>query len=269
MKHPFQYIQYGPAFQSAQVDERVIPLSPSCAGLDGRTLLFMSDIHLSERFPESALERLIAQAASLNPDVLLLGGDYAESVEYQYRFFEMISALRPPLGAYAVLGNNDLERFPDSLTPLLRAMRQAGVTPLQHQIARISTSDGRISIAGLEEFRRADLDRQALFSKRDLNAFRILLAHFPQSVVWYMNRSSILPDLCLAGHTHGGQFRLGPLTPYSICFERNLRGIPLPAVSGWSPMGESTLLVSPGIGTSRLPFRMGVPPAIHLIRLQK
>lgn len=265
-----QYISYGPSFQCALVEERNICLSSACAALAGRTLLFLSDIHASDSmFPERAVGRLIDQVASLRPDMILLGGDYAESRDWALRFFDLLSAVRPSLGAYAVLGNNDLERFPDSLHPLYDRMRNAGVTPLNGKAVRIHMQEAQIVIAGLPEFKHNPLPCRSLFSGKDSDALRILLAHYPHSIACHLNCPGIQPHLSLAGHTHGGQFRLGELTPYSIGFERNLKGVPLPAVSGWSPIGEGELLVSPGIGTSRLPVRMGVPPTMHLLRLTK
>lgn len=260
------FVHYGPAFQRAQVDKRTICLGPACAALNGRTLLFLSDIHVSERFPESALERLLEQAAALRPDLLLLGGDYAESAAWQKLFFRRLGAiLTPPFGTYAVLGNNDIECFPSGITPLLFAMRDAGVTPLIDQTFRLHSLP--ISIAGLDELRRAKPRRRPLFQGRDLPSLRILLAHYPHSAMQYLRDEPLSPNLCLTGHTHGGQIRLLGLTPYSFAFESGLPGAPLPTVCGWAEVGSSQLLVSPGIGTSRLPLRIGALPCIHHIQL--
>ena len=72
--------------------------------------------------------------------------------------------------------------------------------------------------------------------------------------------------LALVGHTHGGQFRFLGLTPYSIGFERRKYSRQLP-VEGWTEVPGFPLLISPGVGTSRLPFRLNVPPTIHLISI--
>jgi predicted MPP superfamily phosphohydrolase len=70
----------------------------------------------------------------------------------------------------------------------------------------------------------------------------------------------------LSGHTHGGQFNLFGLNPYSIGFERFGDELPPPAVvSGMMRFGPTTLLTSKGIGVSRIPLRIGVRPEIHLL----
>lgn len=268
MRFFHKYLSYSPSFQYAQIEERRIPLPSGCTDLRGRTLLFLSDVHASESmFPERAVRRLIDQIASVNPDMLLLGGDYAESAEWEFRFFDMLSAVRPPLGTFAVLGNNDVERFSNALPLLCEHMQKVGVTPLVDRSAFIQTDRSAITVAGLSEFINNPPPTKSLFSMDAVGSFRILLAHYPHSIACHLNCPGIQPHLCLAGHTHGGQFRLGPLTPYSIGFERRLNGVPLQLISGWKTVGKSALLVSPGIGVSRIPFRAGVPPTMHLLHM--
>ena len=265
-----QTIHYSPAFRSALVEKKALPLSSGCAFPEGRTLLFLSDIHLSRFFPIAAVERLLLQAESLHPDMILLGGDYAESPQEQKDFFRLVGQLHPPLGIYGCVGNNDYECFPDGYQPLAEIMVQAGATLLVNQTARAEAGDGLISIAALDELKYSAPYDQPLFDERDRSAFRILLSHYPQGAARYTESCPTFPPhLCLSGHTHGGQFSLFGITPFTLFFEYRRHGIDLPSVSGWSNLNGSPLLVSPGIGTSRLPFRLNAEPCIHLIRPAK
>lgn len=262
-------IKYGPSFRNARVEEREIRLPSSCAVPAGRTLLFLSDVHLSDRFPESAVHHLLDQIQALQPDMILLGGDYGESAAWQKQFFEMFARLTPPLGAYGVLGNNDCECFPKDQKPLIRIAEKAGVLLLADEKIRIDADGGMISVAGLDEYRQAAELDQPLFSGEDEPALRILLSHYPQSSGRYLRKlSGPMPHLAMAGHTHGGQFRLLGLTPYSIGYELDIRRY-MTAVSGWKKVGQTDFLVSPGLGTSKLPYRLNVEPTIHLLRLTK
>ena len=69
-------------------------------------------------------------------------------------------------------------------------------------------------------------------------------------------------DLALCGHTHGGQiFMLGQL----------MAGHSEDGVyrSGWyAPTRSTSVMVSNGAGTVGLPFRLGVPPQLHVITLK-
>jgi len=268
MKKISDIIRFGSSFEAAQLEEKVFSPSPCCAFPKGRTLLFVSDIHLCPMFPHASLERLLAQITTLHPDMILLGGDYAESVQWQRDFFGMLSQVPAPLGKYGVIGNNDSECFPDTLAPLFDIAQSAGVTLLNNRTVRLKADDCALSIAGIGDLRHSPQPEAPLFTGRDASALRILLSHYPQSTARYLSKGfQHAPHLALCGHTHGGQFRFLSLTPYSIGFEFRIDGIALPAVSGWREFCGTRLLVSPGIGTSRLPFRVNVPPAIHLIRV--
>jgi len=269
MKKISDKIKYGPSFQSARVEERVFRLPSACAGLAGRSLLFFSDVHLSARFPEAAVERLIDQIASLRPDLILIGGDYGESAQWQLKFFELFSRLTPPLGAFGVLGNNDCECFPKDQSRLIEAAGQAGVRILVDRAERIKTDGGSITVAGLDEYRQAKLSGKPLFTEEDSASLRILLSHYPQSSGRHLRKGAGLkPHFVMAGHTHAGQFRLFGLTPYSVGYELDIRRY-MTAVSGWKRVGETDFLVSPGLGTSRIPYRINAEPTIHHIRFFK
>ena len=239
------------------------------AFLRGLRVLFISDTHVLRRTTAADIRALADRAAALAPDLLLLGGDYADRAEDALRLFEVLGELKPPLGAFGVLGNNDYECFPGDQKPLIQAAADAGVRLLVDETASVATDEGNISIAGLDEYRHARPLSRPLFDEADQSAFRILLSHFPQSSGRYIRREGgLMPHLAMAGHTHGGQFRLLGMTPYSIGYELGIRRY-MTAVSGWKQVGGTEFLVSPGLGTSKLPIRINVEPTIHLIRLAR
>ena len=261
-------IDYMPSFREARVTEEVVSLPPSFASLKGRTLLFVSDIHLSRTFTLMALRRLIHQIDSYQPDMLLLGGDYAESSTWQRQFFKEISAIMPPLGIYAVVGNNDTECFSENIDELRQIAAENGITLLMNESVRVRAGADYITIAGLDDFEYGSFPYCPLFDHTSASSLRILLSHYPQGAAYYSAHiDGVQPHLAFSGHTHGGQFSLCGITPFSVGFERRIHGMKLPAVSGWTNLKNTRLLVSDGIGTSRLPFRLCVPPVFHVIRL--
>lgn len=216
----------------------------------GLRLMFVSDVHLRPCVRPEKLDALIALTVAQRPDMLLLGGDYAETPADCARFFEALTQLTPPLGSFGVLGNNDL----DSTAQLPQWMQKSGVQLLKNSSARIVLSGGALEIGGCDDHKYGAPDTRCLFSD-DPDAYRILLSHFP-----------IAPEcacaLQLSGHTHGGQLCLGRLTPYSIGFERKFGIL---AVRGEAQFGQTRLLLCNGIGVSRLPLRVGAPPEILLV----
>jgi hypothetical protein len=78
-----------------------------------------------------------------------------------------------------------------------------------------------------------------------------------------------LPPTCaltIAGHTHGGQVWLPSLGRPAVARLASRYGQKY--AIGVIREGSKTLFVSPGIGTSGLPLRFGVPPEISLLTLQ-
>jgi len=100
-------------------------------------------------------------------------------------------------------------------------------------------------------------DKLAIASvARDGSDYRILLSHFPV-------KPDCEADLMLSGHTHGGQFNFLGITPYTIGFEHSYG---IEGISGMNRIGNMPLLVSKGIGVSKLPLRIGTRPQVLLVK---
>ena len=84
----------------------------------------------------------------------------------------------------------------------------------------------------------------------------IAITHNPELFPQMPARASLV----VAGHTHGGQVWLLPGRP-------SKRGRPLPRRAEFVEDGRQ-LFVTPGIGTSILPFRFRVPPEISRLTLR-
>ena len=57
MTHSLFRIDYGPAFRAAQLERRTLSVPAALRAFDGRSILFMTDLHVSRMFPEAALRR--------------------------------------------------------------------------------------------------------------------------------------------------------------------------------------------------------------------
>lgn len=225
--------------------------------------VFVSDTHVKPRATRSELAALTGMIAALSPDVVLLGGDYADDTDNTVRLFEALGALKPPLGMYGVVGNNDAEAWGDRLDALGDVMRRAGCELLVNGGARLPVGGGELWIAGVDEYKNGRPRAAGLYPEGPApDRYRILLSHYPVM-------PDVAPDLMLCGHTHGGQFNLLGLTPFAIGFERvKSPRIPTLAVSGQFDLGGMKLVVSKGVGASRLQLRVGVRPEIELISFE-
>ena len=241
------------------VVERRIPGAP--AFLRGLRVLFVSDVHVRPRTTDSQIADFAGRLAALKPDLALWGGDYADRAAPAVRLFERLHALKPPLGSFGVLGNNDTEAWPD-IDRLREVMARAGIRLLVNEFQPIALDGGTLIVAGIHDYRHGDPDAAGLYPGPKRDRYRILLSHYP-----------ILPDprpdLMLSGHTHGGQFNLLGFTPFTIGFERIFASRRASRyIAGLHRDGDAQVLVSKGIGASRLPLRIGVRPEVELLAFE-
>ena len=251
---------------------------------NGTRVLFLSDIHLGNFTSPEKSAALIAQLQSLNPDILLLGGDYSSLDALDYarsltgettlseakraltvkrdQFFLMIRDFEAPLGKYMVPGNHDYE-----LKDLDKAAALGKLTLLKNSGKVLSRGEAKLIVAGLDDWRSGEQDVAKVAGAVRGRDCVLLLCHNPDalpSVVGQPCRDDALwADLTLAGHTHGGQIALfgHGLFTSSIYGDRYL--------SGWYEEHGSLMLVSNGVGGYLAPLRLGAPPQAHLITLYK
>ncbi len=235
-----------------------IPDAP--AFMRGVKAVFISDTHIIPETTDAHMQALIERIEALEPDILLMGGDYADMRPDGERFFKHLARISAPLGKYAVIGNNDPEDWPD-VESLAKAAAVGGVVLLVNDAGKIPVNGGELIVAGVDEHLRGAPETKGLYpEKRDDNTYRVLLSHYPCM-------PEVQPDLMLSGHTHGGQFNCLGITPFTIGFERIMnRKISSIATAGLHPLGNGWLFVGKGIGASRLQIRIGVRPEIYNIR---
>ena len=242
------------------VAERAIPGAPEA--LRGLRLVFVSDTHVVRRTREADLSDFMARISALHPDLLLLGGDYADKRADAERFFEALAAVRAPLGCFGVVGNNDREAWPD-VAPLRARMARAGCRLLLNERVRLSVRGADLTISGVDELKYGLPDLHRLVPPASEGRYRLLLSHFPMM-------PEPAPDLVLSGHTHGGQFNFFGITPYLIGFEHRKTALGMRRVAaGLHAEGGGLLLVSKGVGASRIPLRICVRPEIELLLLSR
>lgn len=233
--------------------ERVV-ITDAPRFMHGIRIAFAADFHIRSHTKDAYLDMLCAMLADTRADMLALGGDYGESAHAACRLFERLNRLEFPLGCFAVAGNNDVECFGEARA-LCEYMR---ARVLVNEAATLRVNGGYLHIAGADELKYGNGSARGLLPRRLLNSYSVLISHYPKL---FRYGSGGRPRLMLAGHTHAGQINLGGFTIYNLRFENRS----VDHVSGFCEIDGTKLLVSPGIGVSRLPIRIGAPPKIHVI----
>lgn len=246
-------------------------------------LAALSDFHSGPPFmPADRLRRIINTTHAAKPDLILLPGDFFAEERGGQRplSFEtlagLLATLRAPLGVFAVLGNHDW--WDDREAQARRAgpvrwagvMRDIGITVLENQSVSVRHHDVVFDLAGLGDQealkgrnRKEHVgvhDLEATLTKCRADRFTLLLAHqpdiFPEAA-----RHPIGVDLTISGHTHAGQIQvLGRPVFVPSDHGRDY-------AHGLLDINGRKLIVSSGLGCSRIPVRLGVVPEITVIDL--
>jgi uncharacterized protein len=217
---------------------------------------FASDFHAGGMTDDRVLAAACDALAALQPDVLLLGGDFVSVRGADVdRIAPRLAAIPAPLGKFAVLGNHDLHA---DHARIEAALERAGVQILTNRNVRLPSPFGDVVICGLDDPTagnpRADLAMDGV------TGTRIVLMHSPDALLAIGDREF---DLGLCGHTHGGQIALPWGTPVIVPGGRLSRRY----CRGRYQVGcneANALLVSRGVGCSALPMRLFAAPEVHL-----
>ncbi|MGL4737134.1 MAG: metallophosphoesterase [Cellulosilyticaceae bacterium] len=227
----------------------------------GLKVIFLADIHYGRTIKKASMMRLVERVNQMEPDLILLGGDYVMDKQYIKPCFEMLSHLKSSYGTYGVLGNHDVV---EGCVETMQAMAKAGIYSLHNDAVWIGETE-RIRIGGVGDLRTQHQNLAPTLNGVKRGDFVILLSHNPRYV--YQLDKDLPIDLVLAGHTHGGQFaplkHLRRVTPGVL-----KRRTGLEFLAGRKRREQMEVIVSNGIGTAKFPLRVATSPEIVEIILE-
>jgi predicted MPP superfamily phosphohydrolase len=225
--------------------------------LDGLTLVQISDLHAGDYADAAKLRRFVAMTNALQADVAVVTGDMFQSTAEEAQVCAReLSALRAPLGVFAIMGNHERRLPPEEGE---EPFRRAGLTVLANAAHQVAVDGASLWMVGIDDvtMRRSDM-AQALDGVPEA-ACKVLLVHEPD----FADRAAQHPiDLQLSGHTHGGQIRLPGIGP-----------LLLPVLGRKYPMGlyhvrDTWVYTNRGLGVNRPPMRLNCRPEITLFTLR-
>ena len=223
----------------------------------------LTDLHVGSPFNGIAkLREAVDRTNAARPDIICILGDLVFGGVLGGHFVppEDIAAelqrLRAPAGVVAVLGNHDGWFDHDRVRD---ALERVDVRFVEDTATRLNTPAGPLWVAGISDLWTGRHDLGAAMSVvKDDGAPVLLLTHNPDIFPVVPERVT----LTLAGHTHGGQVRL-PLAGRPIVPSRYGQRF----AAGHVVEGGRHLFVATGLGTSVLPIRFRVPPAVTILTL--
>ena len=235
------------------------------------TIAVIADLHAGG--PNMGIERVrqvVDGGNALGCDLVVLLGDYFATHRFVTErvapaaWAAELARLRAPLGVHAILGNHDWWYDIDGVRDALTRVR---IPIMENDAVLLGAPGRRFWLAGLgdqlarwighSQFEGVD-DLPGTLKRIDTDDPVILLAHEPDIFTQVPDRVT----LTLAGHTHGGQIRLPLIPPVWAPSEYGAR-----FAYGHIVEQGRHLIVSGGLGTSKVPLRLGVPPEIVRITL--
>ena len=243
-------------FEAGWLRRRVldVELAGIPAELDGLRIAHLSDFHLG--VPSRGLRAVreaVAWVAERKPDLVCVTGDLVSRRSGMKDLEQLLRQLGP---CTVVLGNHD---FADSRDPFSQRVdpeaiaRLDGATVLSDAAVEVELRGRRVQVVGVDPQTYAAHAAAPHELADDTADLRVLLCHFPGIV----GRIPPIFHLILSGHFHAGQI----VVPYP---RGRLRLAHLRArdVEGVYDYGATKLHVSPGLGTTFVPFRLFARPEV-------
>lgn len=203
-------------------------------------IVHLTDIHHKGDRPY--LAEVVETVNALKPDFVCFTGDLIEEKEHLPEALEILGGIKAPL--YGAPGNHDYwSKAP--FQPIAETFRKTGGAWLTDRHAR--TADGKFTIFGASCLSSKQPPLEVTGETRN-----ILLIHYPGWVKKVQERF----DLILAGHSHGGQFRIPLLGAVVLPFGVDEYDL------GLFHTSKGPLYVNPGIGWFPVPIRFNCRPEI-------
>lgn len=209
-------------------------------------LVHLSDLHAGSR-SKAFLDRVVTQANSHQPDLIVISGDLVDSSAVDSDFLSPLAQFSAPV--WVSIGNH--ERYVD-LQAALNSISAQGLHVLRNE----SIHHGELQITGIDDHDKPSyvaeqLRHIAVHSK----SYNVLLYHRPDG--WSAAQQYGF-DLTLSGHTHAGQ-----IWPFSILVKRQF-----PEIAGYYDKAGMHLFVSQGTGTWGPTMRFGTKSEMTVIDIK-
>lgn len=244
-----------------------VTLSDLPTAFEGTTVLYVSDIDVCGINTVSSVNRLFDRLQSLNPDILILGGDYASEnliqrlnggadlQDVRRTLFQNLTDFSAPMGKYAILGDNDGDAATFAMTLL-----DTDFAVLDGRITTLEKDGQTLYLVGTG----LSGDLSGISQSFTSDQCVIAVSHSPSRVVDIRvseaKDGGDWTDLILSGHTHGGQIRVAG---HSIL---DLTDTEKRYLAGWYT-DAVPLLVTTGLGCEAANLRLGTQGEVWLITL--
>lgn len=235
------------------------------SGFAGCRIAQISDLHNAEfgKNNQDLLDILTEQ----KPDLILFTGDFVDSDHTDENSALSFAADAADIApCYFVPGNHEAWLSDSTYLDLEGQLEKIGVTVLRNEAVSFERNGDTVQLVGIDDPDFVE-SGSGMFDISDAivateiadvghkDSYRILLSHRPETFAAYVEQGV---NLTFSGHAHGGQFRFpfvgGLVAPNQGLFPKYDSGV--------FTEGNSTMVVSRGLGNSIIPFRINNRPEV-------
>lgn len=227
-KHPARHERE--LISNVVLQNELVSVPLSTASADGLQFLVVSDLHCNSQEKLNLIKNIFAKLSDEMFDAVLVLGDLSDNSQMLPELFDALAKLPNRHGIFLVRGNHDFENGRQMIIEDLA--KQHSINIVSNTVIKIPELG--IELAGLEY--PPDCTR---IPPKAGSTVRLGLTHTPDNIIAY---SKMGVDIVVAGHTHGGWFRLPLLGPLLIPSRlgRFLN-------TGWFRCGRTLMYITSGI----------------------
>lgn len=225
---------------------------------EGLKIVQISDLHAGPTFNREYYARVIQTINDLQPDLVVLTGDfvYHDAEKYAPLVLPSLKELKPQTTSLAVLGNHD---YWEDAALVRSILNKAGVLELPNRVYTLQRGNAFLHFVGVDDGWEGYNDMDRALQDLPVEGAAILLMHEPDFADEYSRLDRF--DLQISGHSHAGQVILPFGSPFLVPrYAKEFR-------MGLYRVGNLQLYVNRGIGAANPPARFNCRPEITLFIL--
>ncbi len=180
-------------------------------------IVLVTDLHSCAYGKEQ--RKLLDAVDQQAPDLILLGGDIFDDKLPDEKAVAFLREIGGKYPCYYVTGNHEYWSGEAGFAEKMARLEECGVTRLSGEAVSVDVGGAKLALCGVDdpdawgsehgyaEFETGSFREQLMQAAAQANdgRFTILLTHRPEKLEQYAENGF---DLVLAGHAHGGQWRI-------------------------------------------------------------
>jgi len=250
--------------EASFLNKSLINFSTSSKGLK---IAHLSDIHINRLYISP--RRIISSLKQINPDIIIMSGDYIETQRNIPEFIELLKDIANLYTVYLSLGNHDhkaLKHNKKNIVSFINTVQDTGANVLLNSNIKVTKNSISYNIIGIDDLKHGKPDLKKAFHgimpSFNSGCINIAFSHNPDMVL-SLPKEKV--DYFLCGHFHGGQIWMPFNLEFRIMREEKL--CKMGYRRGLHKINGINIYINRGLGNVIFPFRFFSIPEIAVIQL--